>query len=205
MKKRMSVFMLMVALVTGACCNRHIEPEPIFTAEDFPLKVGNWWRYRVTDSLNNTVDTLFMRIDSMKIMNDEKHYFINTIQGSQIGGGTFIVFSDTLIIYEPSQNYNFPIFTLRFPFGVDSFYINRIYGKRDTLNILSYEKEYQLFGKKYPAFHITSSMWLINIAGRATNDMRISPKIGIISNDNYFDHQAGTQDIKLELIEYHIE
>ena len=58
----MSVLMLMVALVMGACYSQHIEPEPLFTAEDFPLKVGNWWRYRLTDDYNNEVDTLLMRI-----------------------------------------------------------------------------------------------------------------------------------------------
>ncbi len=157
MKKRMSVLMLMVALVTGACYNRHIEPEPLFTAEDFPLKVGNWWRYRVTDSYYNTVDTLFIRIDSMKSVNIEKHYYTNMIRGSQNGSGTIIKYSDSLIAYQPSQTYNFPSFTLGIPFGVDSFFINRIGSTKDTVRVIGYEKEYELFEKKYAVFHVKGS------------------------------------------------
>ncbi len=199
----MSVLMLMVALVTGACYNRHIEPEPLFTAEDFPLKVGNWWRYRLTDDENNTVDTLLMRIDSVEYTVGENRFHCSFHKRNIIERGQ-IRRNDTVIFYKPVQNQVINGFTLGIPFGVDSFFINRVNG-RDTVRVLSYEKEYELFGKKYEAFHIKSSMVNITTSSTGTNDMRVSPDIGIISNDSYFDYQFGIMDTKLELIEYHIE
>ncbi len=198
----MSVLMLMVALLMGACYNRHIEPEPLFTAEDFPLKVGNWWRYRLTDDENNTVDTLLMRIDSVEYTVGENRFHCSFIKNNINERGQ-IRKRDTVIYYFPVLNYAIADFTLGIPCGVDSFFINRVNG-RDTVRVLSYEKEYELFGKKYETFHVKGSMILPGF-GRGTNDMRISPDIGIISNDSYFDYIFGYMDIKLELIEYHIE
>ena len=194
--------MLMVALVMGACYNRHIEPEPLFTAEDFPLKVGNWWRYRLTDDENNTVDTLLMRVDSVEYTDGESRFYCSFIKNNINERGQ-IRKRDSVIYFYPLQYQPITNFTIGVPCGVDSFFINRVNGV-DTVRVLSYEKEYELFGKKYEVFHVKGSMILPGY-GRGTNDMRISPDIGIISNDSYFDYMFGYMDIKLELIEYHIE
>ena len=63
-----------------------------------------------------------------------------------------------MIYYKPVQNQVSNGFTLGILFGVDLFFINRANGGKDTVNVLSYEKEYELFGKKYEVFHVKGSM-----------------------------------------------
>ena len=130
-----------------------------------------------------TRDTLLMRIDSVEYTDGESRFYCSFIKNNIIERGQ-IRKRDTVIYYFPVLNYAIADFSLGIPFGVDSFFINRVNGV-DTVRVLSYEKEYELFGKKYEVFHIKSSMIDVVSSTKGTNDMRVSPDIGIISNDSY--------------------
>jgi len=68
MKRSMGTFCAFLALVFLAGCGDDDNPvgvTPIFSIQQFPIKVGDWWQYEVTDTIYSFTDAVTVTRDTV--------------------------------------------------------------------------------------------------------------------------------------------
>lgn len=194
--------MLMFLLLTNSCKKDDANPN-LFNIGSFPLNVGNWWRYKVTDYDEHTTDTVLMKIVSMKVNGGFKTFtcYFDT-NGMIVDSSYFKIYNNELIFnsYDTQDFSYFGTFDFVFPFISGDSSISKTNGFKTK--IISSTNGYKLFGNSYDVYTVQTSYTGPNY--HYDQNTIISKNIGIIQN-SYFVINLGSSAFKLfELINYKI-
>lgn len=129
--------------------------EPSFTKNSFPVKVGNWWKYQIIDSLShNSIDTITIRIDSLIEFNGIKKYVSHIERGYSSVDSCSFSLSDSIISFIENNIEFFGIFEFNLPFSVaNKWYINVPTTDStkliDTSSVISFDTNFSVLGHNY--------------------------------------------------------
>jgi hypothetical protein len=200
------LLIIITSLTIVSCCKKS-NPNDIatnqYTKSDFPIKVGNWWRYKQGDFLANTTDTFILKVVSMRNLN----YFCNVEQNNKIIDSALITLNDNEITYRGlNTNYSyFGDFQIFFPLSVgDKKEISLIgVGLGDSMSVISLTQNVKFLGNPYDIYFLKRK-----VAGPGYSllqTLSISKGIGIVENSiNYF-NGAPVMNQTLQLIDYKIK
>ena len=74
--------------------------QPVFKISSFPLNVGNWWRYRVQDFFSKSMDTILVKVVSLKTEGTNKLFICHVELYNEIIDSALITLSDSVISYK---------------------------------------------------------------------------------------------------------
>ena len=175
-----------------------------FSKADYPIKIGNWWRYQVADFMQQTTDTLMLKVVSLSNTNNQEVYTCQLILNNQIvDTGYYTISSDRIEYSGFRQDYSyFGNFTLTLPFQVGFKWIG--VNPKDTVKALSRIATFRINGKDYsPIYNLKRSY---NLAGgyKITQNFIVSPKVGIVYQTLDIFDGFPTQKQGFQLIDYEL-
>lgn len=196
-----SLILFTVVCLLG-CKQSDVEPGA-FTETSYPLKVGNWWRYKVSDSLSKTEDTLRLQIIGQTTKNDLTVYKCALMQRGTIVDSAQIIVSATQLFYEGlNRSYSYlGEFILKIPFYQGETWQGAV-GTGIT-NATSYQTAYNVLGKKYDCYTLKRD---INSFGyNFSQTFQVSRGIGLVSQYmELFDGRRAQQQT-FQLIDYELK
>lgn len=183
------------------------EKDPIivnqFTKDDFPIAVGNWWKYKHTDFLSNTTDTILLRVISLQTnTTSSKEYTCIVEEFGQVVDTAKLILGDSTIAYNsynPNYSY-FGDFFMTAPFKVDSKWANSIYN--DSTTVISYSEGVKYNGVPYNVFFLKRTVSSINY--HVVQTISVAKGIGIIEHVFNYREMVPIQSQNLQLIDYHL-
>jgi hypothetical protein len=194
-------YVLFIVLIS---CNK----EPVtnnvyngFQSIDFPIKVGNWWKYKVTDFYGGTIDTLIVEVVD-KITNET--YRCELRYNNSVVDSAIITVSETTLSYEGlNQDYSyFGNFKLTFPFNDNDSWIG--FYNPDTVVVTSVIDDFTINGMAFsPVYNLKRSFFLGG-GYSLTQFMMITPEIGIINQSIDLFDGANAQKQNFDIIEYNL-
>ncbi len=202
------LFCICLILIIVSCSNDNNNvntiPNHIYTNKSFPLKVGNWWRYKVYD--DNGVDTCIFKIVSDSVSNNN-HYYLCTAKCRIIEkiDTTQFILNDTSLIYKSFRIDGYaiiPEFSLKLPFSSGDTWHGRF--PIDSSTVASYDTNYKILGKSYDIFFINR----IAFGDRSyynIQSIQLSENIGIISESIKIRSIYINELKDIFLIDYHLE
>lgn len=190
-----------------------------FDKSSFPLKVGNWWRYRVQNLYSpydklSSFDTLTFKIVSEEIFLEKKIYKCITI-GSKFGDidTTNIELNDSLLSHKSKRRDCYaliPEFVIKIPLSAyDKWSMNTANWKgnhtiRDTNYLVSYNKNFKMLNNFYDIFYL-KRIALDTASFNEVQDLQISNKIGLVSQNVRIRGVYIDDWRTFSLIDYHLE
>ena len=180
------LFILVPALMFVYSCKHARLVDAEFINTPFPLKVGNWWRYRVTDTTVSTtrLDTLTFSIVSVSKSGDTSNYIGELkISGAVVGSGLYSISTNQLQYKQLYSNYvNFIPFIIKPPFKegelwTEPYPFGTYYpeGKLESYNVL---------GKSYsPVYFLRHKIQALNYYHE--ENLFITPEVGIINQSSF--------------------
>jgi hypothetical protein len=171
--------------------NEIIPEEPpkdvTFEIDEFPLAVGNKYRYSVIETGTRYVDTLTMEIIDSK----EGEFYVNLQRWKIFGGkqdSALFKLSSNEISYKglnTQTNYSFfSDFKLKFPMKVGSKWVQSFPG--DTIRVISIADSIVYFDRKYFDVFFLKRIYVDNALGiRLIQTLEIKPGIGILKQSFY--------------------
>jgi hypothetical protein len=184
-----------------SCNKESIDVENGFQSTDFPIQVGNWWKYKVVDSYAGTTDTFIVQV--VAELNKES-YRCELRYGSSVVDSAIIAMTETTLSYEGlNQNYSyFGNFKLTFPFNEDDHWIG--FYNPDTVVVTSMINDFVVNGVSYsPIYNLKRSFFLAG-GYSLTQFMMITPEIGIINQSIDLFDGANAQKQNFSLIEFNL-
>lgn len=201
MKTIIFIIGLSIFLCLSACDeDEPTQPSNQFELKDFPLKIGNWWKYQVIDSLNNTQDTLLIKVSGDGYNNGFHNNVLKVFLKDSLIGSSKIVSSENTITFFKNDTskiwnyFSFKDFFFKLPLSVGN--------KWDTYIVESYNENVDILNHKYNGFKIVNTM--DNMPGADVNIYYISPNIGIVSISEYSGGFGPRIKMFLKLIDYKI-
>jgi hypothetical protein len=201
------LFLIIVSVLPLLGCGSTVEPKPelptTFTKEAFPVSVGNWWRYKIYDSLTFKTDTLILRVVSGVDTNGVQSYTCNVEMHNKVVDTSTFEISKTQLSYKGNYEYYsyFGNFILKFPFKAGESWIGR--HEEDTVRAVNRFDSISFLGKLYqPAFSLERAYGLVgNYSFRQS--IVVCPSIGIIRQSIREYISIPTQRSELQLIDYY--
>lgn len=172
-----------------------------FQSTDFPIKVGNWWKYKVTDFYGGTIDTLVIEVMN-KI--DNENYHCELIYNNSVVDSALINITETTFTYEGlNQDYSFfGNFKLSFPFNEDDNWVG--FYNPDTVVVTSEINEFTINGETFsPVYNLKRSFFLGG-GYSLTQFMMVAPKVGVINQSIDLFDGANAQKQNFDIIEYNL-
>jgi hypothetical protein len=203
--KTRSIYAILTAVVlifVFQSCKKDDSGPDYFTVKSFPLNVGNWWKYKVTDLYYHKSDTELMKIVSVKENLGYKTFTCYFLDSNEfVIDSAFIkvypneIISNTFLEWGISY---FGSYDLHFPLISGDSIISDSFGNKTK--VISFSPGYNHFGKLYDVYTIESYSYWPN--GSYNQTTLISKDIGIIQT-SYGIWSMGPLDAKLfELIDY---
>ncbi|MEN9609756.1 MAG: hypothetical protein RLZZ628_570 [Bacteroidota bacterium] len=199
--KTIPICLLFVLTSLSSCRQDKIEPVA-FDKEAYPLAVGNWWRYKVTNLRENVTDTLLLQIDLKTIRDGVTTYRCHLEQNGSIVDSAQMVLSNSELSYQGlNPNYSFlGEFKLKLPFhSGETWEGGNFEGKTQTL----FTPNYTVLGQRYDIYDIKQVVPSFNY--HLNQNLQISKGIGIVSgyrdlfdSAHLFKHQYELMDYKLK-------
>lgn len=186
-------------------CKKHnpvVNPDPVnaYQKSDFPLAVGNWWRYRKIDVLASYIDTLVLTVISSSTVGKSNIYLCYIQEnGMNVDTANFVT-NDTVISYKAKSDYSyFGDFTLVMPFTV-----NTIWGSAlDSSKVISYTDSVHVLNNYYNTFFIKRVASSFEYSEVQT--ITIAKGIGIVMQNLNIYIGGPYQNQNLKLIDYHLQ
>tara|TARA_R110002050_G_scaffold190268_1_gene324915 strand:+ start:2163 stop:2801 length:639 start_codon:yes stop_codon:yes gene_type:complete len=201
--------LLLVGLLFSASCKKNTEPiklvEEKFTSDNYPVKIGNWWKYKVTDFYSGTIDTLVVEVVSeVDNSNGSMSYRCELKQNGSIVDSSIIIVSEVEFSYKglnPYYSY-FGDYKLTFPFNAGSFWEGAY--STDTVIVTSRIDKFTINGTEYsPIYNLKRSFYLGG-GYSLTQFQMITPKVGIVNQSIDLFDGANAQKQNFDLIDYHL-
>lgn len=187
-------------------CSKDKPQKDEFSSDDFPVKVGNWWRYQVYDAFSHVTDTLTLRVVSKTINGNQTKFDCELYKNLQLIDTAYYLISDTKIEYN-SKNVDYSYF--------GNFYLSIPFQKGDIWKGVYYNQDSILASDIIPSMKILNhdykNVYSLNrnfyaLGGYRLNQLLfICQKIGVIYQS--FDLQDGGNNQKqtFQLIDYNLE
>jgi hypothetical protein len=176
-----------------------------FNEADFPVKVGNWWKYLRVDFNFNTVDTLLVSVDSLNNNTTSKEYFCKLYRNEQlVDSSKIIVGKDSLVYRGLNLGYSyFSEFKMKFPFQEGSTWQG--FYPTDTVMAISSVEDFNLSGQNYDViFNIKRSFNAGNNYS-LTQFIILSPGVGVVRLSVDLYQNGVNQKQNFSLIDYHLQ
>lgn len=175
------IITILFVLIIAACCKDKVAaPDAVsgFQKDDFPISVGNWWRYQVIDAMQQTTDTLTLKVVDFDL--SQSTFTCQIIQHNQIVDTGYFIISSNRIEYKGiNQNYSyFGNFTLTVPFQVGSSWIGD--NPKDTVSVLSKVESFEINGNVYTPIYNLKRIYNLLGGYRLIQDFIVLPKVGIV-------------------------
>ena len=202
----LSIIAVCLAMVFTTACKKTAlqqqQQHAVFQRSDFPtLKTGDWWRYRDSDAVNHTTDTIILSVVSATTHGGTQVWFCNILKGNTVIDTAYISLSDTMMIYTEQKPSLFFLstYTLKFPFDSSG-----IWASNDgfAIEVTGYIKDFNVLGHNYDAFNVLKTYEVFNsIHG---GGFQISKGIGIVE-ESYSSHYPDVYKRNdALLIDYHL-
>jgi hypothetical protein len=199
--KTISICLVLTLISLLGCRRDKIEPTA-FDKDSYPLNVGNWWRYKVTNLRAQTTDTLLLKMDAKIIQNNVVTYKCHLEQEKtkNILDSAQVVLSNTELSYKSLDGNSafFGDFKLKLPFHTGDKWDG--YSDVDAFKVASFTANDEVLGKKYNIYDIQRSFPGFNWGIGQT--MQISKGIGIVSQHIQFFDSAQIHEYQFELVDY---
>lgn len=187
------------------CSDGTPEAEVGFEVADFPLAVGNWWAYKVTDFYGGNIDTCILEVVNKQMMNDtityKCKYRFNEIV---IDSLEFVAIGNELIYEGLNPNYSyFGNFKFQFPFVEDDqwsgFYVP------DTVSVTSIIDSFVIGGNEYSPIYNLNRAFYLGGGYSLVQFLIVSPGVGVVHQSIDLFDGANAQKQQFDLLDYHIE
>jgi len=198
------IFINVIILVFFSCrkpnnVNENIGDYNSLSISEFNLHEGNWWRYQVTDFLNNSVDTVKLIVVAHNIISTQDEYkCLFNIENTVVDSSKFII-SATGIHYQ-GLNPNFSFFgefDLLFPIEVGDVWYS---GFQDSTWVVSYTENKPILANEYYVFFLKH---IINGFGTSlVQNIRLSKNVGIVEHNIDFFNGFPVQKQNYKLIDF---
>lgn len=193
---------ILIALI--ACKKNYgvISSANVYKISDYPLKLNNQWRYKVTDFYSGTTDTLTLQIISVKSSDSELDWFCTLSEKGRIVDSGKYVQTQTQVSYIGlNKNYSyFGDFIFSFPIAANSLWIG--FYPVDTVKLISIDSNLIVNGIKYDdIFYVKRAFYLIGNYS-LVQKLQIAPKIGIVEQTISAFNGALPQNQNFSLIDY---
>lgn len=176
----------------------------VFDQDDFPVKVGNWWRYRVVDSNYGTIDTLLVFVDSVIDISEGKYRCTLSEQGAMIDSSLIIINQDSMVYKGLGSFYSyFGEFKLEFPFQQGDRW--RGFFVEDTVLAVSHVDDFIYGGVTYSSIFNLKRSFFIDSTYSLTQFMIIAPDIGVVNQSIDLFDNGNVQSQNFGLIDYNLE
>jgi len=211
MRKPYLFLLLVIALawIGEAACKKSDSSvgQAAFAAPDYPLAVGNSWKYKVTDFYSKVTDTLDLSITDMQALPDgTKIYRCDISQnGILADSGAFTAGNNTLAYsgLNPNAYSYFGNFKLKFPFTPGDRWIG--FYPNDTVHVVSEANPVTILGQAYPhAFSLKRGFALVGDYS-LVQFMLLSPGVGVINQNINIFNGGPSQNQGFDLISYRIQ
>ena len=200
MKTKIIISLLLILVVS---CNKDKPQKDEFSTDAFPVKEGNWWRYRRVDMLSNYVDTIMLRVVDLKIIGSKKEYICYVEKSGEILDSATITIGENIVKYasfDPNYSY-FGDFNLTTPFAQSSLWTNLT--DADTTKVISFSKEVMILGNPYDIYFLKR---ISSEPGYSLNQtISVAKNIGIVENNINLFLGAPLQRQNLQLIDYNLQ
>jgi len=178
--------------------------QPIFKISSFPLNVGNWWRYRVQDFFSKSIDTILVKVVSLKNDGAHKFYFCHIELNNEIVDSAQITLSDSVISYKTFNIIGYSYFAefyLKYPFSYG--YAWHGVNQNDSLSVAPYNQDISILGKHYKTYYI--NRYFREYHYNHVQSIQISENIGIVRQNTSIYSYSYNQLQEFLLIDYHLE
>jgi hypothetical protein len=193
---------LTIALISLLSCRADIVEPAAFEQRSYPLHVGNWWRYNVTNLNKQTSNTLLLKIVSEQTNNSVTTYRCELEQNGRIVDSAQMILAQSELIYKAlgSDRSFFGDFKLKLPFhNGDTWEGNSL---SDKIEVISFLPNYAFLGENYDVYNIKRNVPGFNYYFSQT--LQIAKGVGIVSQ--YIDSfdSFSIEKYLFELIEYKV-
>jgi hypothetical protein len=155
-----TIVMVLITLFIGILggCSHDKAILGTFDKTGYPLNVGNWWQYKVRDSIHHTTDTLLLKITHKMSNGDSVTYRCDLERRSIVVDSAFITASASALSYKSlgSGSPFFGEFKLKLPFHSGEAWNGSI--TADSFRVISHVADYNVLGKKYDVYSIKRSI-----------------------------------------------
>ena len=202
------VVVLLTVLLFPLSCKKD---EPVIVEDDvnqieqseFPLMVGNWWKYKVTDFYAGTTDTLTVKVIGVEdsSVNTKRFSCLLFMKGLVVDSSE-IVISENEISYKglnPYYSY-FGNYKLVFPIALNDEWVG--FNNPDTIRVVGVSENVEIEGTLYAQIYSLKRSFFL-VGGYNLNQLLlISPKVGIVNQSIDLFTGASAQKQTFSLIEY---
>lgn len=199
------VLWMSAALLFCFACKKSDEGNLLFNKDQFPLKVGNWWRYDVHDFYAQSTDTLLITVISKTDNGSDAEYKCSlTKHGIQVDSGYFKTTNSSIEYRGLYPLYShFGDFLLRTPFNIGDKW-SGLYLK-DTLSATARVPSFKVLDKTYEPVYTLER--IVTLPGYSmTQDLFVTPNVGIIYQSlDIHDGSATGQKQTFQLIDYKVD
>lgn len=197
--------MLVLIFITSCKCKDDSKPssKAVFKQSDFPVAVGNYWEYRVTNEQNGNVDSLLIEVISIVgSVNSDEYLCTMSLSGVVVDSSYIIVNSDSLLYesFNPETTY-FADFKLKFPFSEGDVW--KGITPLDSVTVVAEINKAIINGTTYsPVYELNRG--LANFGYNLNQTFKVTPGVGIINQ--HIDEFTGSSFEKrnYNLIDYHL-
>lgn len=198
--KQFSISILLCFLF--ASCHKDNSSQTQFSVADFPIKEGNWWRYKKSNIQNNIIDTIRLRVIKLNANGVSKEYACIIEKGGQIVDSATLTLDPNLIKYQGADlEYSyFCNFFIQMPFSVTSSWKNQAVS--DSTKVVAYISGENINGKSYNTYLLERKASGPNFGLQQT--ISVAKGIGIVVHELSLFNLGPVQHYKLELIDYDV-
>ncbi len=204
MKKLIGIILLISMF--SSCSKDNTTADNSFNKENYPIKVGNWWKYRMDDVYYGT-DTLTLKVLSSYNKSDTIFYLCDIFnsKGILIDTGKYTL-TNNYIEYRGRNSSNSYLnnFNFKFPFKPKDFWFGP-YRYADTIKVIGYADSAKFFYRTYRPIYTAKRIYE-EIGSYLIQDFILSPNVGLV-NMSYVLGFAGGIDKQrsFALLEYNVK
>jgi hypothetical protein len=199
-------YYLLLLFIALSCCKIDNNNPQTFTENSYPLAVGNWWQYQLTDLYYGSVDTITLDVISMVKSGPYMKYTCNFIYNGNVTDSGYFLQSDTSMSFEVANSYSVAClnFYLKFPVATGQYWQGAFPG--DSIMVLSVVGSEGYYGHTYsPCYYLKESYDLPH--NYKVNTMILTPKVGLVHQAITFNSDTAGVQIQqsISLLNYSVQ
>ena len=200
----MSIYICTILGLSSGC--KHDDSAVTFSRSDLPAySIGNWWRYRVMDSLTGTIDTLTLTVSWAGTSGGTQTFTGLISRAGTVVDTAHIALSDTAFIFAPNHGGHNPsalvYYTLKLPFTINTTW--QYGGSLGPVKVTGLKGPYTVLGHGYNAF--TLSLQYSYPDAALDEGYAVAKDIGLVDLGYDMDDFVGLHKRSQQLIDYHIQ
>ena len=199
-----------IVLIISSCllsCSSDDDSElvanPSFEQSDFPVSVGNYWEYKVTNEENSEIDTLLIEVLSEIDTAGVPKYLCSLSLSGVAVDSSYISINSNNLVYKAfnAETTYFADFILEFPFDEGDIWNG--FTQSDSILVVSKTESFVIDGTTFsPVYELQRN--LSGFGYSLSQTFKVSPKIGLINQRIVEFTGSSLEKRHFELIDYHL-